>query len=308
MIVVLLLIPLSMLAVSLLPDKSQSTEIVSGIFIEEPDAHTESFVSTLKSSSTGFTFREYSSLQSMQDDTASGRIDAGYLFPAGISSDIINGTYKGKITVYTTGSTAFEEVSTEAVYAALLEVYAPDIALHMLDADSISMDSGVNADEYIKNRYAGYIENDDIFTIRSNITGRYEVAADIQPRNFPVEIFVYITIIICALTGLQNFLNDLECGVYAIVSPHSRISFCAKNIAAGIIPAAIINLISLLIYSDVFDFLHTCILILAVSLAGFVLCMILRFLFRNYKTYVIAMPFIIICTILLSLLYSLSQM
>lgn len=308
MVVVLLLIPLSMLAVSLLPDKSQSTEIVSGIFIEEPDEHMESFVSALKTSSTGFTFREYSSLQSMQDDTASGRIDAGYLFPAGISSDIINGTYKGKITVYTTDSTAFEEVSAEAVYAALLEVYAPDIALHMLDDDSISMGSDVNADEYIKNRYAAYIENDDIFTIKSNITGRFKAANDIQPRNFPVEIFVYITIIICALTGLQNFLKDLEGGVYAIVSPCARTSFCAKNITAGIIPAAIINLISLLIYSDAEDFLHTCILIFAVSLAGFVLCMIFRFIFRKYKAYVIAMPFIIICTILLSLLYSLSQM
>ena len=308
MIVVLLLIPLSMLAVSLLPDKSQSTEIASGIFIEEPDEHMESFVSALKRSSTGFTFREYSSLQSMQDDTASGRIDAGYLFPAGISSDIINGAYKGKITVYTTNSTTFEEVSAEAVYAALLEVYAPDIALHMLDADSISMGSGVNADEYIKNRYAGYIENDDIFTIKSNITGRFKAANDIQPRNFPVEIFVYITIIICALTGLQNFLKDLEGGVYSIVSPRTRVSFCAKNIAAGIIPAAIINLISLLIYSDAEDFLHTCILIFAVSLAGFVLCMIFRFIFRKYKAYVIAMPFIIICTILLSLLSSLSQM
>lgn len=308
MIVVLLLIPLSMLTVSLLPDKSQSTEIVSGIFIEEPDELTENFVSALKRSSTSFTFREYSSLQSMQDDTASGKIDAGYLFPAGIGSDIINGTYKGKITVYTTGSTAFEEVSAEAVYAALLEVYAPDIALHMLNADSISMGSGVNADEYIKNRYAGYIENDDIFTIRSNITGQYEATTDIQPRNFPVEIFVYITIIICALTGLQNFLKDLKGGVYAIVSPRARTSFCAKNIAAGIIPAAIINIISLLIYSDAEDFMHTCILIFAVSLAVFVLCMILRFIFRNYKAYVIAMPFIIICTILLSLLSSLSQM
>ena len=47
MIVVLLLIPLSMLAVSLFPDKSQSTEIVSGIFIEEPDQHTECFVSPM---------------------------------------------------------------------------------------------------------------------------------------------------------------------------------------------------------------------------------------------------------------------
>ena len=81
MIVVLLVIPAVLIAVSFLPARKQSTEIVSGVYIESSDEHTDAFLSYLTSTSTGFTFRHYESLKDMKDDVASGRIDSAYMVP-----------------------------------------------------------------------------------------------------------------------------------------------------------------------------------------------------------------------------------
>ena len=85
MIAVLMLIPMALILVHVLPEKKQSTEIVSGIFIETPDEYTDSFIGYLYNTATGFTFQPYESLPDMKDDVASGKLDAGYSFPVDFS-------------------------------------------------------------------------------------------------------------------------------------------------------------------------------------------------------------------------------
>ena len=118
-IVVLLVIPAVLIAVSLLPARKQSTEIVSGVYIESSDEHTDAFLSYLTSTSTGFTFRHYESLKDMKDDVASGRIDSAYMVPDGFSESMLHSDGKRHITVYTTDGSSFQSVSEESVYAAL---------------------------------------------------------------------------------------------------------------------------------------------------------------------------------------------
>ena len=162
--------------------------------------------------------------------------------------------------------------------------------------------------EYISDRFKGYIENEDIFTIESGLTGKYSASTDIAPNNFPVGILVYITLFACSLLGLQNYLRDLDCGAYSILSSRKKAGFCVKNIAAGIIPAAIISFISLIIYSGTNGCLNVLLHIAAVSVISLAAALIFRVIFRRYKIFTIALPFIIICTLLLSLLSMLSQM
>ena len=131
-IVVLLVIPAVLIAVSLLPARKQSTEIVSGVYIESSDEHTDAFLSYLTSTSTGFTFRHYESLKDMKDDVASGRIDSAYMVPDGFSESMLHSDGKRHITVYTTDGSSFQSVSEESVYAALLYAYAADMSVCML--------------------------------------------------------------------------------------------------------------------------------------------------------------------------------
>ena len=139
------------------------------------------------------------------------------------------------------------------------------------------------------------------------LTGKYTASTDIAPNNFPVGILVYITLFVCSLLGLQNYLRDLDCGAYSILSSRKKAGFCVKNIAAGIIPAAIISFISLIIYSGTNGCLNVLLHIAAVSVISLA-ALIFRVIFRRYKIFTIALPFIIICTLLLSLLSMLSQM
>ena len=233
MIVVLLVIPAVLIAVSFLPARKQSTEIVSGVYIESSDEHTDAFLSYLTSTSTGFTFRHYESLKDMKDDVASGRIDSAYMVPDGFSESMIHSDGKRHITVYTTDGSSFQSVSEESVYAALLYAYAADMSVCMLQdryLANVPYDE-TQMSEYISDRFKGYIENEDIFTIESGLTGKYT-------------------------NGCLNVL------------------------------------------------LH----IAAVSVISLAAALIFRVIFRRYKIFTIALPFIIICTLLLSLLSMLSQM
>ena len=159
MIVVLLVIPAVLIAVSLLPARKQSTEIVSGVYIESSDEHTDAFLSYLTSTSTGFTFRHYESLKDMKDDVASGRIDSAYMVPDGFSESMINSDGKRQITVYTTDGSSFQSVSEESVSAALLYAYAADMSVCMLQdryLANVPYDE-TQMSEYISDRFKGYI-------------------------------------------------------------------------------------------------------------------------------------------------------
>ena len=126
MIAVLMLIPMALILVHVLPEKKQSTEIVSGIFIETPDEYTDSFTGYLYNTATGFTFQPYESLPDMKDDVASGKLDAGYSFPVDFSQAMIHMDTNVKVDVYTSAGSSFENVTCESVYAALLYAYAAD--------------------------------------------------------------------------------------------------------------------------------------------------------------------------------------
>ena len=299
MIAVLMLIPVSIVSVRFLPEKKQSTEIVSGIFIEKPDSYTDTFIDSLEDTSTGFIFQIYSSLDEMMDDVASEKLDSGYSLPADFSTSMINCDDSIQINVYITAGTSFYSVTSESVYSALLTAYAADMSVNMLErryiSDALSSDTDSYIKDFIRQRFHGYIENDDIFSIN-------------VPNNFPVELLIYITIFICALLGTQNYLKDLDGGVYSTLSKADKIGFCIKNIAAGIIPAAILSVLSLIIYMDISHTSYILIHVAAISIMSLAASMITGLLLKRYRSFTIAMPFIIICTLLPLLLSQLSQM
>mgnify|MGYP002249637470 FL=1 len=187
------------------------------------------------STSTGFTFRHYESLKDMKDDVASGRIDSAYMVPDGFSESMIHSDGKCHITVYTTDGSSFQSVSEESVSAALLYAYAADMSVCMLQdryLANVPYDE-TQMSEYISDRFKGYIENEDIFTIESGLTGKYTASTDIAPNNFPVEILVYITLFVCSLMGLQNYLRDLDCGAYSILSYQKKSRILCKKYSSG---------------------------------------------------------------------------
>lgn len=312
MIAVLMLIPVSIVSVRFLPEKKQSTEIVSGIFIEKPDSYTDTFIDSLEDTSTGFIFQIYSSLDEMMDDVASEKLDSGYSLPSDFSTSMINCDDSIQINVYTTAGTSFYSVTSESVYSALLTAYAADMSVNMLErryiSDALSSDTDSYIKDFIRQRFHGYIENDDIFSINGSLNGKYVSQDKIVPNNFPVELLIYITIFICALLGTQNYLKDLDGGVYSMLPKSGKIGFCIKNIAAGIIPAAILSVLSLIIYMDISHTSYILIHVAAISIMSLAASMITGLLLRRYRSFTIAMPFIIICTLLPLLLSQLSQM
>ena len=174
--------------------------------------------------------------------------------------------------------------------------------------DTTSIDIEDRAGKFIRERFNGYIENDDIFSISGGLSGKYTSPDKIVPNNFPAELLIYMTIFICALLGTQNYLKDLDNGVYSSLPGYRKLSFCTKNIAAGIIPAAIMSFISLIKYMSYASILYITVHIAVVSVISLASSMLTGMILRRYKVFTIAMPFVIICTLLPLLLAQLSQM
>lgn len=308
MIAVLMIVPAALFIICLLPEKKQTTEIISGICFEETDTHTDIMEAYLTDNSTGFEFRIYDDSSIMQNDVASGKIDSGYMIPYNFTETFIKET-DNPVVIYTTPGSSFVSVTSESVYAAILMAYASDISADTITrkypVGSATGYSHEDIDNYINEHFMGYMADKDIFTIKTSLSGKYIATNEIVPNNFPVHGLVYIIIFICALLGLQNYLKDLRDGVYAMLPSGGRNTFCIKNIAAGIIPAAILSLVSLSIYDGLRQLGQTLICICLACIICFILTSILRIVFRSYKVFSIALPFIIICTLLLCLLSTL---
>lgn len=246
----------------------------------------------------------------MKDDVASGRIDSAYMVPDGFSESIIHSDGKRHITVYTTDGSSFQSVSEESVYAALLYAYAADMSVCMLQdryLANVPYDE-TQVSEYISDRFKGYIENEDIFTIDSGLTGKYTASTDIAPNNFPVEILVYITLFVMFSPGTSELSpgSGLWGLLYPLLQKKSRI-LCKKYSSGNYSRCHY----QLYILDHIFrhQWLSQCpVAIAAVSVISLAAALIFRVIFRRYKIFTIALPFIIICTLLLSLLSMLSQM
>lgn len=308
MAIVLIFIPAVICTVSLLPGKVMKTEIVSGVYIEGEDEYTHKLLCRLQDSSTGFTFTAYPTGDALIKAVQSGEIDSGYIIPKGIENILTGIDKDNKISVIISDETSFDKVTSETVYASLLTIYAPHMAISMLREKYDIPDYIISHDDivsYITEHYDGYIADGDIFQINTSLSGSYKTQEYVQPNNFPVDTFVYITIFICGLTGLLCFMKDMDSGVYNALPVSGKWSFAMKNIAAGIIPAAILNLLSLLFYMRHSFNMGYIVGLVICTMLTFIICILLKCIFRSYRAYVTAMPYMIICTLLLSLLASL---
>ncbi len=293
-ILLLLLIPASAVVLRLLPDKEMSVSIKTGILIEQPDSYTDALINILGEEKNEFVFVLCDSKEEITDKVATGVLDCGFIIPNGVYDIFADNDTEKKITMYVSPASTFQYVSLEKLYGSLLKVYAP-----VMTNDYITDTYDTSYEEYVKKHFEEYMENDSVFSITAS--GSNKLSPSRQKFNsFPVYEFSGLIIFICGLLGILQFMKDEKNHAYDRLSMKKRYLYCGLNIAAGLIPAAIISSITLIIYGYSVNIFRLLGHILLYTIICLLYSLLYRCIFRTYVVYQAALPVIITLALLLT--------
>lgn len=292
--ILVLLIPLSAILIHLIPLNDMSTTIETGIYIENPDSYADALTDKLTKEKEGFVFVICDSKTELINNVSSGIFDCGFVLSDGYADAFIDGKAKDKLTMYTSPSSMFQYISMEKLYGCMLEIYAPQMTTQF-----ISENYSKAYDDYITEQFEKYMNDNSVFTIK--VTGNYHFTASKQKLNtFPIYELTGLLIFICSLFGVLNYLRDESRHSYDSLSNGKKHIYCIINIAAEVLPAAIIGYITLMIYDSSTNAFRLLLHMLLYMLICILYSLLYRLLFRKYTVYQAVLPIIITLALLLT--------
>lgn len=290
----MLLIPLLAILNHFIPQKDMSTTIETGVYIENADNCTNTLINKLSTEKECFIFVICESKNELTDKVSSGTFDCGFVLPDGYTDSFINGNTDNKLTMYTSPSSMFQYIALEKLYGCMLEIYAP-----LMMNQYISGDFGDSYDDYLKKQFEKYLNDNSVFTI--SVTGNHRFSTSKQKLNtFPVYELIGLLIFICSLFGVLNYMKDESSHSYDGLSRGKKLIYCTINIAAEVIPAAIIGYITLIIYDSSMNTFKLMLHMLLYMVICILYSLIYRLLFRKYTVYQAVLPIVITLSLLLT--------
>ncbi len=292
--ILMLFIPLSAILVHLIPQKDMSTTIEIGIYIENPDGYAYALTNKLAKETGGFVFVICDSQEELIHHVSSGKFDCGFILPDGYTETFVNVKTENKLKMYTSPSSMFQYIALEKLYGNMLEIYAP-----LMTNQYISANFGESYDDYINEQFDKYMNNNAVFTI--NVTGNHRFTTAKQKLNtFPAYELIGLLIFICSLLGVLNYMKDESCHSYDRLSSGNKLIYCIINIAAGVIPAALISSVTLIIYDSSINAPKLLLHMLAYMVICILYSLIYRLIFKKYAVYQAVLPIIITLALLLT--------
>lgn len=105
--------------------------------VEEEDAAGEEPEDAAQKESDGFRFYLCPDLETLQEDVETRRAECGYVFPDDLEEMLDSGQWKRSIILYRAPSTVADALSSEVVFAALMEEYGKEILMDFMTSDQL---------------------------------------------------------------------------------------------------------------------------------------------------------------------------
>ena len=181
-----------------------------------------------------FRFYECGSEEQLKDEVASRRAECGYVFGKGLRDRLNRKDFKRCIRVYSAPSTVTAKLSSETVFAAMIELYDRELfrnyAFGAWETDE-KLSGGI---------YDQWKENGSTFRFVYEIVDGKELAEKAFPDQslpvFPVRGIVAVYVFVIGLYGAVISLEDEKRGLFLSV-PYGRRSLC--RLAAMTAPVAL---------------------------------------------------------------------
>lgn len=261
-LVILLLLPLGILAA----EKSQGTkeqEIKIAIAVQDGKENElgmqlmENLINRRRGENAGmFRFYGCRDEEQVKEEVASRRAECGYVVYEGLKDKLDDGAYRRSIGVYSAPSTVVAPLSTETVFAALMEIYDRELLVDYVGTSALfeplgtpgSVDreqAAAQAGEFYDSR----LTNGSTFRFEYNFLGRD--GQGLQPANdnsgsvFPSRGLVAVYIYITGLYGAVVLCGDEKRGLFLPLSYGYRLPCRLASIAAPVAMASISGLLAL---------------------------------------------------------------
>lgn len=182
-----------------------------------------------------FQFYQCGSEQEVKDEVASKRAECGYVILAGLLERMDQKDFKRSIRVYSAPSTVAARLSSETVFAAMIELYDRELFCRYME-QKMGNEALAAGDVYDK-----WKENGSTFDFTYEFAGGQETkaAAASEPSVFPVRGIVAVYVFVIGLYGGAIGLADEKKGMFLKVPYGSRILCSLAGQAAPVCLGAV---------------------------------------------------------------------
>lgn len=254
-VVFLLAVPAVMVFLSRL-EQADSGRIAVAVYAEDETLAPE-VIGLLESAEGVFEFYTVPSAEAVKEDVAARRAECGYIFGEDLKGKLDSGNYRRCITVISAPSTVLAELSTEVVYARLIEVYGRELLkTYSEEGEGLSFLPEEERWEALEPLYEKYASNGSTFSfeyvtaeeafgedapgvagaLQGTDSAAWEDAAERAENagglaGLPVRGVGAVCMFIMGLFSAAWLVKDEESGLFAAVSGNWR-SFC-RAVSAG---------------------------------------------------------------------------
>ena len=203
-----------------------------------------------------FRFYECRDEEAVKDEVASRRAECGFVVYEDFKEKLDAGNYRRSIGVYSAPSTVSASLSTETVFAALMEIYDRQLLMDYVGEESLFEQLGApgsaqreQAAAQSGELYDKWLANGSTFRFEYSFLdqeGREQTSSDaLSGTVFPVRGLVAVYVFITGLYGAVVLCGDEERGLYLPLSYGLRTPCRLASMAAPVFLASISGLMAL---------------------------------------------------------------
>lgn len=270
----------------LLPAKSQSTEILVAVYMEEQDSYTASLKDELEQSSSLYQFYYTDSPSELINDVQSGKAECGFVVPENFFDAYISGSGLVKVALYETPAGTLSAAISETFFHYIFKTASPQILVDTINDSAL--------DTELRQKMQDYMNSETIFRMSSTTNGAYDYKENTYRMALPIREFTCLLVIFSCLFGLMMFLQDSERGIYTALSANRIRSIRYTTLFASILPVYVIGIIcNLIAYGTT-----TLLFISLISIGAFVFSSILSLFIKKSQTLAKILPILLLFAIL----------
>lgn len=270
---------------SLLPAKSQSTEIRVAVYLEDQSSYAGQFRQELDASTSLYQFYYVQDSDAVIRDVQSGDAECGYVIPEHFFDGYITGTGDPKLLQYETNAGTLSPAICETVFLSIFKAASPQILVDTVGDASLS--------DELKSRMQEYMGSDTIFRMSSVTSGAYDYKENTYRIQLPVYECTCVLMLFASLFGLMLFLQDNERGIYLALSGRRRSGILYSTLCAAILPIYLVGMLC----NGITYGTATLLQITLVSVTAYLLSLVLSFFIKKSRTLAKLIPVLLLVAI-----------
>lgn len=261
-LVILLLLPIGILAAER-SQGSKTQEIKIAVAVQGGEKNElgirlmESLVNRKRGRDAGmFRFYTCRDEEQVEDEVASKRAECGYVVYDGLKDKLDTGSYRRSIGVYSAPSTVAAALSTETVFAALMEIYDRELLVDYMGSSDLFDLIGIPGSQDRKEAaaktgelYDERLQSNSTFRFEYSFLGRdgegVQPSKDISGPVFPIRGLVAVYVYITGLYGAVVLCGDEKKGLFLPLSYGCRLPCRLASIAAPVAMASLSGFLAL---------------------------------------------------------------